>query len=167
MSLWNLARKNTSRIREKHLLLYEILFSFGWDVNSLISFFSPGFLSESLAVCQNINGAAWHTVPLSTRQVALTGTWAPQGTLRKDLGCAGLVMQHCLTDSSRWTKNNLNTPLPSQDKDLSLGGDAVSLMRSEHSCGRWLGTVGISLFPCSHVKERREYSSSPLFIVVF
>lgn len=56
MCLWNLAGKNTSRSREEHFFLYATLFSFGWDVNLLISLFSTLFLGETLAVCQNIHG---------------------------------------------------------------------------------------------------------------
>lgn len=52
-------------------------------------------------------------------------------------------------------RNNLNTPLHSQDKNLfSLAGDVVTLVWGLCASGdRELGTVVISLSLCSHLKE--------------
>lgn len=79
LSLWNLAGKNTSRTREKALLTLWNSVQFWLRCKLLISLFSTRFLSEMLAVCQNRNGVAWHTVPL----------WGMTGGTARDMGSSG------------------------------------------------------------------------------
>lgn len=65
--------------------------------------------------------------------------------------------------------NKLNTSLHSQDKNLfSLAGDVVTLVWGLCSSGdRELGTVVISLAPCSHLKTRQGKEQPSLLYTSF